>query len=120
MTQNPGDYVVVKGYQTPYPDPILFKEGERVIIGETFQDDPDWVDWIWCEGECENRAWVPKQFIRITSGEWRLTRDYDAKELSVIPGEILKVYEIVNGFGVSENKCGTKGWVPMKYLEEGG
>ena len=99
MTQKPGDFVVIKDYQTSYPDSILFKEAELVIIGETFQDDPDWVDWIWCEGESENRAWVPKQYIQLTSGEWRLTRDFDARELNVVPGEILKVYEIVNGFG---------------------
>ena len=117
MIQKPGDFVVIKGYQTPYPDSILFKEGERVIIGETFQDDPDWVDWIWCAGESENRAWVPKQYIQLTSGEWRLSRDYDAKELSINIGEILAVDQIINGFGMAVKSDSTKGWVPLKNLQ---
>jgi hypothetical protein len=44
-------------------------------------------------------------------------RDYDAMELSVQVGEELVVYEIVNGFGMSEKTNGTKGWVPMKNME---
>ena len=117
MIQKPGDFVVIKGYQTPYPDSILFKKGDRVMIGETFQDDPDWVDWIWCVGESENRAWVPKQYIQSTSGESRLTRDFDAKELSINIGEILAVDQIVNGFGMAVKSDSTKGWVPMKNLQ---
>jgi vacuolar-type H+-ATPase subunit I/STV1 len=44
-------------------------------------------------------------------------RDYNAMELSVQVGEELVVYEIVNGFGMSEKTNGTKGWVPTKNME---
>jgi len=85
MTQKSSAYVVIKGYQTPYPDSILFNKSEPVQVGEKYLDDPDWVDWIWCEGENENAAWVPKQFIKFSSGEWRLDKYYDAMELSIRP-----------------------------------
>jgi len=38
-------------------------------------------------------------------------------ELSVKVGEELVVYEVVNGFGMSEKPDGAKGWVPMRNLE---
>jgi len=38
-------------------------------------------------------------------------------ELTVKIGEELLVYEIVNGFGMSEKPDGKRGWVPMKNIE---
>lgn len=38
-------------------------------------------------------------------------------ELSVKSGERLVVYEIVDGFGMSERPDGTRGWVPIRNME---
>lgn len=114
---NPKRYRVIQGYQSPYPYPIIFHIGEEVEVGKEFGDDPDWQDWIWCEGEHENMAWVPKQHVKIHANTGIFITDYNAMELSVVVGEKLKVHEIVNGFGMAEKSDGARGWVPMRNLE---
>jgi hypothetical protein len=110
-------YRVIKAYQSPYPHPIIFHKGEVVRVGEEFTDDPDWKDWVWCEGEHGNKAWVPKQYLYIEADSGVFLTDYDARELSVTVGESIKVFEIVNGFGMSEKQNGERGWVPLKNLQ---
>ena len=107
----------IQDYQSPYPEPIMFNKCESVIIGKEFTDDPDWKDWIWCEGEQNNQAWVPKQYLEIEGNTGKFTTDYNAQELSVEVGETIKVYETINGFGMAEKPNGERGWVPMKNLQ---
>jgi len=117
MTVKPELYRVIKDYKSPYPDPIVFQKGEKVEICHEFKEDLDWKNWIWCKGKNDKKAWIPEQYLDIDGRNGVLNRTYDAKELSVQTGEMLVVYEIVNGFGMSEKPDGTKGWVPMKNLE---
>ena len=113
---DPERYRVVQDYQSPYPEPILFWKGEKVIVREEFADDPDWKDWVWCEGQAGKAAWVPKQYLDTSAGLGVFKRDYNALELSVLAGETLDVHEIVNGFGMAEKPDGLRGWVPMRNL----
>lgn len=116
ITVKPEHYRVMRAYKSPYHDPILFRKGERVTFGQEFKEDPDWKNWVWCEGNSK-KAWVPKQYIIIDGANGVFKKDYNAMELSVKVGEELVVYEVVNGFGMSEKPDGTKGWVPMRNLE---
>lgn len=113
----PEHYSVIKDYRSPYPDPIVFQKGEKVKAGQEFKEDPDWKNWIWCEGKSNKKAWVPKQHIDIHGMNGILNKEYNAMELSVQVGEKLVVYEIVNGFGMSEKINGMRGWVPIKNME---
>lgn len=110
-------FKVISPYKSPYPDPIIFKKGEKVKIGKKFEDDPEWKDWLWCEGENNNKAWTPKQFIDISGSKGIINLYYNARELSIDTGEILIISEIVNGFGFAEKENGEKGWAPIKNLE---
>ena len=110
-------YRVIKNYESPYPDPIVFQKGEKVKVGQEFKQDSDWENWLWCEGSNSKKAWVPKQYIDIAGTTAKFNRDYNAMELSVQVGEELVVYEIVNGFGMSEKINGIRGWVPMRNME---
>ena len=110
-------YRVIAEYRSPYPDPIIFHKGEKVQVGKEFTDDPDWKDWVWCEGEHGNKAWVPKQYLKTEAGRGEFLNDYDARELSVTVGEVIIVFEMVNGFGMSEKQNGERGWVPLKNLQ---
>jgi hypothetical protein len=113
---DPNQYRVVKAYQSPYPDPILFQAGEQVEIGEKFSEDPDWDGWVWCKGEVGQQAWVPLQYLTVKDGNGVFKNSYNALELSVNPGEVLSVYEEINGFGMAEKADGSKGWVPLRIL----
>jgi hypothetical protein len=117
MRGEPQTYRVTKAYVSPYPDSIIFRMGETVEVGNEFTGDPDWKSWVWCEGVGDAKAWVPRQYLDVRGNRGTVTRDYDARELSVSVGEELFVYEIVNGFGMAEKSDGTRGWVPMKNLE---
>jgi hypothetical protein len=44
--------------------------------------------------------------------------EYNALELNVSPGEVLKVHDIVNGFAMAETPDGRLGWVPLKNLSQ--
>ena len=115
--KEPTKYRVTKEYKSPYPDPIIFHKGDTVEVGQEFTDDPNWKDWIWCEGANDTKAWVPKQYLDIRERKGTFKRGYNAMELSVSVGEELVVYEIVNGFGMAEKPNGVRGWVPMKNME---
>lgn len=110
-------YRVIADYQSPYPDPIIFQKGEKVTVGKEFNDDPEWKDWVWCEGENDSKAWVPKQYLKIEPDSGIFLTDYNALELSIVVGETLKIHEIVNGFGMAEKSNGERGWVPLRNLE---
>jgi variant SH3 domain-containing protein len=44
-------YRVITEYISPYPDSILFHMGDFVHVGIEFDDDPDWKNWIRCNGD---------------------------------------------------------------------
>ncbi len=113
----PERYRVTKDYESPYPDPMIFLKGEKVKVGQEFKEDPDWKDWVWCEGKSGKKAWTPKQYINVDGTEGTFNKEYNAMELSVKTGEELAVHEIVSGFGMSEKPDGTRGWVPMRNME---
>ena len=117
VTVKPERYRVIKDYKSPYPDPIVFQKGEKVKVCQEFTEDPDWENWVWCEGRDDRKAWVPKQYLDVDGRKGIFNRDYNAMELSVQTGEILVIHEIVNGFGMSEKPNGTKGWVPMRNMK---
>ena len=112
----PKHYRVTEEYQSPYPESIIFHKGEKVSISKEFTDDPDWKDWVWCEGQNNNEAWVPKQYLEIKGNTGTFLIDYNALELSVVVGEVLNIHETVNGFGMAEKQNGERGWVPLKNL----
>lgn len=113
----PQKYRVIQDYQSPYPDPIVFRRGEKVTVGREFKDDPDWLNWRKCEGKDKNAAWVPVQYLTIEGKKGIFKQDYNARELTIVTGEILGIYEVLNGFGMAEKSNGNKGWVPMRNLE---
>ena len=112
-----GTYRCIKEYRSPYPDSIAFIKGERVLIGEEYEGDPDWIDWIRCQAPDRREAWIPKSYLVINGDEGSLVRDHDALELSLSIGDVVEISEIVKGFGLAEKNDGRRGWAPMNHLE---
>ena len=110
-------YRVTEEYTSPYPNPIIFQNGDMVKIGDEFTENPEWENWIWCEGTDNRKAWVPKQNLDIHGDMGKFRREYNAMELSVSVGEKLSVHEILNGFALAEKEDGVVGWVPLKNIE---
>lgn len=110
-------YRCIKNYQSPYPESILFRKGEVVVVGEEYEQDPDWRNWIRCQAEDGREAWVPKQYLKINKETGIFLRDYDARELNLAIADVIHIREIVNGFGMAQKQNGDKGWAPMNHLE---
>ena len=107
----------IKEYQTPYPNSIVFREGEQVLVGVEYDQDPAWKGWIRCRGTEDQVAWIPEAYLQIKNSHGVLLREYDARELNLSIDEIVVISEIVNGFGIATNQNGELGWVPMNHLE---
>ena len=110
-------YKVIEAYKSPYPDSIIFDQGEDVEVGEKYEEDPDWNDWYWCEAADGKKAWIPGQYLDIHGNGGRLNTEYDAKELSLQPDEVVTVYKIVNGFAIAENSNGEVAWAPLRNMK---
>ena len=110
-------YRCIKDYHTPYPDPIPFSRHELVQVGETFADDPAWSGWYRCTGEVGQVAWIHEDLLNQEGDQARMRKDYDARELTLIVGEIVEIRETLGGFGLAKKTTGLTGWVPMGHLE---
>ena len=54
--------------------------------------------------------------MRREAGGWAITRDYDAVELSVEPGDELAVHGALAGFLWVTAADGRSGWVPAEHV----
>lgn len=108
-------YEVIKAHKSNYPNPIKLQKGERVLVGQTYKDNPEWSNWIYChtvEGNLE--GWVPEQII----DEEVVLESYSAKELTIEIGETVTEERELNGWlWVKKSKDADQGWVPKENLE---
>lgn len=111
-------YRVIEDYRSPYPESLIFHKGDHVIIRQEYQENPNWSDWVWCDGSNGVQAWTPKSYLNIHGENGVLQRNYNARELSVTEGEEIEISEIVGGFGMAVKGDGDTGWVPMNVLEK--
>lgn len=88
---------VIQDYVSPYPQPILFHLGDEVIAGKEFKADPDWKDWIWCDGREGKKAWVPGSYLNREGKRGTFIKEYNAMELTIHAGEELIVHEKIHG-----------------------
>jgi hypothetical protein len=109
-------YIVTEDHRTEYPDPIILKQGEKVIIGE--ESGEDWPNWVFCtKTDGSNGGWVPKQIINHERDYGIIINDYSAKELDIDKGIIVEGIEEMNGWLWSKNEATNEiGWIPLEKL----
>jgi len=110
------NYIVIEKHETEYPNPIILKAGEKVIIGEEFSSNANWQNWVYCKKiDNSNGGWVPKQIINYECGI--ILQDYSANELNVEKGVIVEGIKELNGWLWSKNKLTDElGWIPMEKI----
>ena len=67
-------YQVIKRHQSEFPNPVIISRGEKLVIGEKYEENKAWNDWYFCETEDRNKGWIPKQVIQWLGGAGRLFR----------------------------------------------
>ncbi len=105
---------VIKPYQAPFPDPIVVRKGEQVMLDASKHTDIP--GWVWCVAASGKSGWVPSSFLIITGSVGLLKRDYNAIELTVQPGDELELHEQESGFWWVTHEDGRLGWVPEECV----
>lgn len=112
-------YIVTKQHTSNYPNPIKLCEGQYVIVGEKYNGNENWDNWIYCYTiDKRLEGWVPEQIVKIQDKQGLILEDYSAKELDIKVGEQLIKHKELNGwFWVERISTLEEGWVPMENVK---
>jgi hypothetical protein len=105
---------VITAYRSPYPDPIAFNAGDRLVVEDRLSE---WPGWIWCTTPKGKSGWAHESYIQRNESSGIALRSYDATELSVAEGEELKIIDEESGWLWCRYADGRLGWVPMEHVE---
>jgi hypothetical protein len=105
----------VSPYARPYPDPFRAPAGTPVVPDPTRRTDIE--GWVWAEDPEGRGGWVPLAWLDRAAEPWRLTRAFDALELSVEVGDAVTVHYAESGFVMCTTEAGETGWLPDGVLE---
>lgn len=116
------DYMVIKEHVSNYPDPIQLKSGDLLTVLEHYVGPEGWDNWKSCISiRTGKKGWVPEQVIEIEARTEKAIamQDYDANELNVQPGTLVKGIEKLNGWIWCQHSISHElGWLPLNVLEE--
>lgn len=118
-------YAVSKKWEQSYPDPIVLRKEDRVIIDFSVENTtPGWDNWLWCISADGLTGWVPAQILTVINTitddkkEAVVSADYSAIELTVEKGEILIGTTVLNGWvWCRHQNRAVEGWVPSDNLQ---
>jgi len=105
---------ITTAYTSAYPDPLNLVKGQRLSVGKK---DSEWPGWVWCTDHNNIGGWVPENYVRIENDEAIMLRDYDAAELTVRPGDRMKIKMEESGWYLCIDQEGNRGWVPKDNFE---
>ena len=88
--------IVTKPYRRPYQNPISVDAGTRSF--PTSRNTPKFRAGSGVRAEDTRAGWVPRAYLTGSGCNWRVTRDYNAIELSIEPGERLTIETEESGF----------------------
>ncbi len=104
----------IEDYNSPYTDPLIINKGKILTIVEK---ESEWKGWICCINKMGESRWVPENYLEIKGNKAKITRDYNATELSVNVGEELAIEEEEAEWYWVTNQKGKSGWVPIKNVK---
>lgn len=103
-----------KPWQISYPDPLQGRQGDILQVG---REDGEYPGWAWCSAQDGRQGWAPLAWLeRLGSGEARLRRDYNARELELAEGDGVIVHLAESGWVWASGPEGNQGWAPEHIL----
>lgn len=105
---------VIKKHQTNYPNPVSFKVGDKLTIGER---DTEYKGWVKVTTSSGNFGWAPESYINLQSIPALATKNYTAKELNTEQGETLEFILSLNEWSWVKNSSREYGWVPNETIK---
>ena len=108
---------VMQAHKPSDPDGLTGSAGEWL----TFERRPTkYQGWLWCHNNNGAQSWVPEAWLKIEGEQAILLRDYSARELSVVIGELVTVELSQSEWAYCRKKNGKLGWLPLTCLQEVG
>jgi multidrug efflux pump len=117
--RNPARVEAVLFYRSPFPEPLIAKEGTSLHLSYRADEEPGWA---YATSPDKKEGWVPREWLRIEGNRGVLNRNYDATELNLEVGEQLEVTLVLDGWYFCRADDGRVGWIPqrtVKILEQG-
>jgi hypothetical protein len=113
------NYIVTAPHRSEYPEPITFKQGSTLIIGDKYDGPEAWDNWYFCTVPGHTGGWVPAQVIEWTSKTTGVAlEDYTARELDIDAGAILHGTRQLNGWVWCTCIASAEaGWVPLANIQ---
>ena len=121
----------LQAYRHPYEAPFRAEAG--AAVQPDFEQETDIEGWVWALDPEGRGGWVPLAWLDRSGTPWRLTRDFDALELTVAEGEVVALHYAESGFvlvtkaagegqgetgGATGGETGGEtGWLPDGVLE---
>ena len=106
----------IRAYQRPYETPLAARAGEAVLPDPARSATTDFLGWLWCRAADGSEGWVPESWLVQQGGQWRLRRDFSALELTLLPGQRVRLQFSESGFVHVRTEAGEEGWVPDAVL----
>lgn len=105
---------VIEGYHAAYPNPLTVNAGEKLTY---VKKDYRWPGWIRCTNWEGKGGWIPEHFLSIEGKSCTVQRDYTARELTVLVGDLLTLRELESSWYWANDRSGKSGWVPTENVE---
>lgn len=107
--------IAIRNHRSNYPNPIVFKKGDPLVLGELDAEYEGWRRVITLSG---NEGWAPVAYIEALDGgpSGLAIKDYCAVELHINAGEYLEVRSEHAGWCWVESGRGEAGWVPKESI----
>jgi hypothetical protein len=105
---------VTSPYRSEFDAPLRAAAGERF----RYQRRPTpYAGWLFCTHESGKSGWVPEVWVTIEGDECVLRRNYDATELTVAGGDLLRCELVEAEWALCLTADGERGWVPLEHVE---
>lgn len=106
---------VIHAHQASYTNPIHVAAGDVLSLsgGEDLWEGHRW---LWALATDGREGWVPAD-LPCCRGEFTVAAyDYAARELTVMPGEVVDVLRVSHGWAWCRRETGDEGWIPERVL----
>lgn len=105
---------LLRDVRTRYANPIGFRRGEVVRLGER---DSEWSAFVWAMMDDGNAGWAPVEWLRpLGDGTAEALREYTARELDGDAGTDVTLLDEHGGWWWARREDGTEGWLPENAL----
>jgi len=107
---------VITAHQANDELPLTLAPGDTVIVDRV---DPERPGWVWATDGSISAGWVPIGVLESPCGKTRATAEFCSTEISVEPGDVVRLMWQGPGGWWCENRDGDRGWLPENKLKIG-